>query len=351
MIDLRTVSSSLLAACVVLPAQKASTEKKPKLSKAQQLVAELKSDDGWERAAARLVLLRGKATEPLAKALETAGDQRDDQLAKRILAVLDRLGMDAAEATDSVWDALDDLGDLLVGIGLDTVTQITPAGDTDPMQQIRGILTKVLGRGGGRRKSFMQTLNTNLRVLQGKFRMDPDATVEALHAGLKRNNPQDRDGYCQLLGQRGKASRTALQTLVRLLASATTRRDSQSHRFARNAAIAIQQIDPFSKEAAYAYGFLILHEPFRDLRLRAARELMMLGPHVAEAVPLLVKIGSKDTELLHMVINCLAMAGAKAKATIPRLQKLSKSDNEKTAARAKAALKRIRGTAKAKKRN
>ena len=127
MIDFRTVSLSLLAAGVILPAQKGATPK-PKPSKAQQLVAELNRDDRWERAAARLVLLRSKATKPLAEALRTAGKKGNDKVAKRILAVLGRLGLDASKATNSVWNALDGLGVDVAIVGLDTVIQITRPG-------------------------------------------------------------------------------------------------------------------------------------------------------------------------------------------------------------------------------
>ena len=115
-------------------------------------------------------------------------------------------------------------------------------------------------------------------------------------------------------------------------------------RFARNAAVAILQIDPTSKEAANAYGYLILAEPFRDLRLRAARELTA-SPHVASATPFLVEFlrrKSTDAELTRAVINGLAIIGPKAAPAIPMLAKLAEGTDEKTAAKAKSALKRIR---------
>ncbi len=52
--------------------------------------------------------------------------------------------------------------------------------------------------------------------------------------------------------------------------------------------------------------------------------------------------GSDDGELVRAVIHCLAMAGTKAKKAVPYLEQLTKSTDEKTAARAAAALLRIR---------
>ena len=105
------------------------------------------------------------------------------------------------------------------------------------------------------------------------------------------------------------------------------------------------RIAPASKEAAYAYGYLIHCDPLDDLRTHAVGQLMKLGPNAAAASPLLVeflKSKASDTKLLCEVMQCVARIGPRTGEAIPPLVKLCKSKNPKVAAAAASALRSVR---------
>lgn len=85
---------------------KGSTAKQELAKDVTKLIEGLPKDERWQDCATRLVLLRESAATRLGTRLEAAVETEDHKLAKRILLVLNRMGMDARAASETPIDVL-----------------------------------------------------------------------------------------------------------------------------------------------------------------------------------------------------------------------------------------------------
>jgi hypothetical protein len=326
------------------------TVTQPDDSAAARLVGRLADDASWQDSAVRLVLMRGRAAAPLAAALTAAATRRDNKLAGRILTVLDRIGMDAGAAADALWNAIEHLDIERAGAALRAAPRIAGLGGVNPKERVASL---DWARHGADRfaRQIRAFLSPTLLRLRCKHQLAPGTSIEQLLARLRTPTREDSFATVQALGARGKAAAAALPELVRQLTT-LHRKALRLHgrqdttEYGQDLADAILHIDPTSPAAATAYGYLLNKDRLHGMRRHAARELMMLGPHVPQAAGFLLEFlrgKPADPGLTCSVINGITMLGWQAEWAIPSLEGLVDSEEPRIAARAKSALRRIKG--------
>lgn len=327
----------------------------PLAKKLAALIVQLEDDKHWDAAAGKLVLIGKRAATALGAALENATEIENHDLAGRIIKTLERMGVDAKPALPSFWRAFEDAElDNFIYSGQVSI-RISIIGDRSDLNRLRQILRFRIIQDRKNRKRLINAFQKIPVRLSARTKTNAGLSIKELNMKLA-SEPGNWIAVSQLLGRRGALAKVALPALLEVLITCSGHQartpsrpptDVDPSAEGRTAAEAILAIDPRSEEAAFAYAYMMNYDTLRWLRLRSARELAMLGQPVERALPMLVtcmRRKHQDPEILGTVLNCLAMIGKPAKRAIPDLEVLSKSKDQKIANRAKAVLKRVRGT-------
>lgn len=216
------------------------------------LVKNLKSDEPAIRnkAAAALLTRRTEATPALVKLVERGNDKERG----RALALLARMGPDAAAAVPAVSKLIDD--------------------DPEAKQRATLLAVQALGRIGPRAKESVPTLRKALQSEQPRHPLRIEATMA--------------------LGRIGPDAKDATPALIAALKEPTEK--SGPLRF--HAATALGQIGPSAKAAVPALIELLNDRKVGPARLVAAQALGGIGAEAKDAIPALKQAAdSKEASL------------------------------------------------------
>ncbi|HZT79995.1 MAG TPA: HEAT repeat domain-containing protein [Gemmataceae bacterium] len=159
----------------------------------------------------------------------------------------------------------------------------------------------------------------------------PDGVADLIRS-LKKDQPEVRARSARDLGKRGAAARAAVPALGAVM------RQDETPEVRLAAGVALAQIGrPAVPELVKA-----LRDEDRNTRLRAARQLAVVGPDAVDAVPALVAaLRENDIGLRREVLAALGEIGPAAKDAAPALIALLAEKNKELPRRAASALARI----------
>ena len=114
--------------------------------------------------------------------------------------------------------------------------------------------------------------------------------------------------------------------------------------YPRAATIALIRIAPHDPRVAIAWGWQLENSRSEEMRIQAALRIGGFGKAATGQVSDLVgALRDRSLRVRHEVITALGMSGAGAKAAIAPLERVVAGSDKAAAARAKAALRLIRG--------
>jgi HEAT repeat protein len=228
---------------------------------------------------------------------------------------------------------------------LRTLADLVPYSDA---QGNRAAINRMVQAGMGAIQAMSneerQQWSTEYQRFAGRLMVDPDAGLEAMIAELNKNQNYRREVAAEVLGRMGPKAIEAIPALAKGMRriSNVTRRASRQDDFLRRAAEAMIRIAPRDPRCAVAYGYRLKHAKTETERARAALQIGGFGKAAKGEVRTLISaLGDKSQRVRCETITALGMIGPDAKAAIPKLTRLSKSDDKALAVRAGAALKQI----------
>jgi HEAT repeat protein len=316
-----------------------------------KLIDQLQDDRTRGRAIESLVRLGESAVPPLTGLL-SGPDRRNLAQKKAVLSVLARLGREGAECLD-----------FLATYGLDCELQLLPAlaraiADIAPYGKVPASVLaadlSVMKQRSSAREGWERTMiQLTPDILRERMSVDPDASTEHLIWILKSSRPYQREVAAEELGRRRATD--AIGPLSQLLAEGEPRRAGADRAFLvgtrrqgrddfpARAARALLAIDPEDPRVLVAYAYQLINDEDLQTRLRAAMAMGRFGPQAAPAVnDLLLALWDEDIAVIREVVTALGMIGPEARDALPTLENLVEHEDRQIAARAKAALRRIR---------
>lgn len=318
----------------------------------KRLFEGLDNDVTWSRDAAHLVLLGAVSAHPLMECVANKADKGVfTKQFRRVLIVLDRLGMDGEGGAVRLRDMMGVFLRRNGSLAIDVYAQIYPAKLATPRGLFKASVKKRLTRSNS--EAMLESLERCRSAIEAKLALD-GLSVDELAKRLARCSAADRNGLCQLLSRQGKKAARALPVLMTKLQKEALKAINKPpavselarDRFGRNLADTILKIAPGSEEAGYAHAYLVHADSIPDLRFYAGLALAKFGRKARRGVPLLVaflkrKEHASET-LTCAVIDCVAAIGPEAAEAIPHLERLKASKNKRIVTRVNLALAALR---------
>jgi len=322
--------------------------------------------DGVESDAAARVVAAGSRSVPiLVSRLRAAAAAEDAAKAMAGLGLLRRIGAPGGDAALELLDRERPLPPSAIGDLVLTIGEVGPFAKFDGRAEREAFVHDLFGyvavdfseRVATDSPEYLAAMAAVYRA-KTRLRVDPESPIERLLALIIADVTYSREFAAELLGKRGEA--IALPRLASALreqnATVGVRGEDwievrgavpDTDRFHDAVATAILRIAPRSAEACGAHAHrLRAAESARD-RVHAARQLMELGLErgAAATVPaLMAGLEDRDWSVVAEAVTALGAFGEKAAAAKPRLERLAADEDERIAARARAALHRIGGS-------
>jgi hypothetical protein len=335
-------------------AQQRVAEQRVTQQRVTELIDELKADKTRHRAVDELSRAGWVALPLLKEFLSRSGEDALGEK-KAVLSILSRMGPDAAGELDFLFTyGVECESELLLPLVL-TVADIAPYGSSS----IEFLVGKLQGliQWPPVTEEGLRATRIGQHALVERMKVNPEASTETLLEILKSNRRFQREVAAEELGRR--RARAAIPLLSRLVSRVPYAKSGEGRGiiyrrelavvtddFKARAVRALLMIDPDDPRVAVAHGYQLRRHPDARTRWKAAMALGRCGAAAAPAVPdLLAAISDEDEDVrvIREAVTTLGMVGPKAADAVPILETLTQHENRQIAARAKAALRQIKG--------
>jgi HEAT repeat protein len=335
------------------PAQKPEVD--PRTDRIHKLIAQLADNSRWGDAARKPRRIGEPAVKPLLAAIQEDEDGiQDTPLARRVLETLGSMGPAAEEAYSELFEEVGRCEPKIYIRLLSTLADLVPYSEAQGNQAaVQTLVQASMGTIQAMGQQDRRRWSSAYQRFAARVAVDPDAGLEAMIDELKRSRPYRREVAAEVLGRMGKKATSAIPALSNALRGGgrtrtTARRVVRSSRvrgqddFPRRAAEAMIRIAPRDARCAVAYGHRLKHANGENERAEAALRIGSFGEAAkGEVRTLIAALRDKSQRVRCETVTALGMIGPDAKAAIPKLRRLSESDNKALAVRARAALRQI----------
>ena len=183
-----------------------------------------------------------------------------------------------------------------------------------------------------------------LHRLHARIKAAPDSSRQVAIELLASPAPVDMEMGLDLVRAHGHGDEAALPSIQSVLRNESVSEVSFGDLIRLKAAKLIVAIAPSDPDSSAAYGCLTAYHHDPRVRSKAALQAANLANGSDACVPFLLHaLGDDHLSVLEEVLTALGMIGPSAREAAARLEQLAEHDNSQIAARAKAALRQIRG--------